>query len=50
MRHSVNGTVLNVFEQGRHSPALLFLHYFGGSSRAWSGIMERSVQDHRCIA
>lgn len=50
MRHGVNGTVLNVVEQGHDPPALVFLHYFGGSSRAWSGVMERLAPDHRCIA
>ena len=30
--------------------ALIFLHYFGGSSRAWSGVIDQLQGEHRCIA
>lgn len=58
MRIQVNDTTLNVLEQStisnRHSaivaPALVFLHYFGGSSRAWTKVIERLSNEHRCIA
>lgn len=50
MRHAVNGTVLNAVQEGQGRPALVFLHYFGGSSRAWAHVMERLAPDHHCIA
>jgi pimeloyl-ACP methyl ester carboxylesterase len=37
-------------EMGEGSPALLFLHYWGGSRRTWSGVMERLSDRFRCIA
>ncbi len=54
-RMQVNGTVLNVVRKSatrtrRSAISLLFLHYFGGSSRAWSGVIERLVGDYHCVA
>ncbi len=58
MRVQVNGTILNVFQKSvlcnPHpaiaAPALVFLHYFGGSSRAWSKVIEQLSNEYRCIA
>jgi pimeloyl-ACP methyl ester carboxylesterase len=50
MRYPVNGTVLNVLDQGEGTPVLVFLHYFAGSSRAWSPVIDRLAGRHRCIA
>jgi len=58
MRVKVNGTTLNVFHQhASHkshceitAPALVFLHYFGGSSRAWSKVIEKLSNEYCCIA
>ena len=55
MRIQVNGTTLNVPRQSaiRHSPSaisLVFLHYFGGSSRAWCAVIERLAGDYHCVA
>jgi pimeloyl-ACP methyl ester carboxylesterase len=58
MRSKVNGTTLNVFQQPAsrksHSaivaPALVFLHYFGGSSRAWSKVIGELSNEYYCIA
>jgi pimeloyl-ACP methyl ester carboxylesterase len=50
MQHTVNGITLNVREQGEGEPALVFLHYFGGSSRAWSQVINQCAGDYRCIA
>ncbi len=41
---------LNVVEVGDGAPALVFLHYWGGSSRTWIPVMERLAGTNRCIA
>jgi len=46
----VNGVDLNVVEVGEGAPALVFLHYWGGSTRTWAPVMERLASTHRCIA
>lgn len=55
MRREVNGISLNVVERGASAthegrPALVFLHYFGGSSRAWSEVINRLEGEHACVA
>ncbi len=58
MRIQVNGTTLNILEQSaiRHqhsaipAPALVFLHYFGGSSGEWVEVMDELAVEYRCIA
>ena len=46
----VNGIHLNVRDQGRGEPSLLFLHYWGWSSRTWDLVIDRLKNDFRCIA
>ena len=46
----VNGVRLNVVQSGEGSPILVFLHYWGGSSRTWSAVMDLLSADHRCVA
>jgi pimeloyl-ACP methyl ester carboxylesterase len=46
----VNDVELNVVDIGEGTPALVFLHYWGGSSRTWAPVMERLVSTHRCVA
>jgi pimeloyl-ACP methyl ester carboxylesterase len=46
----VNGVDLNVVDIGGGTPALVFLHYWGGSSRTWAPVMERLAGTNRCIA
>ena len=36
-------------DRGCGSPALVFLHYFGGSSAAWSGVVNELQDHHRCV-
>jgi pimeloyl-ACP methyl ester carboxylesterase len=36
-------------DQGIGSPALIFLHYFAGSSRSWAHVAERVSTAHRCL-
>ncbi len=50
MRINAGKVNLNVVEQGAGAPALVFLHYWGGSARTWAGVT-RLLQDlYRCIA
>jgi pimeloyl-ACP methyl ester carboxylesterase len=37
-------------EQGTGSPTLVFLHYWGGSRRTWSGVIAQLSNRRRCIA
>ncbi|MGI9090986.1 MAG: alpha/beta fold hydrolase [Gemmatimonadaceae bacterium] len=37
-------------DQGSGEPALVFLHYFAGSSRAWNAVIDRMQSTHRCVA
>ncbi len=51
----INGTILNVFEAGvenynKTRPTLVFLHYFGGSSGAWTEVIEELEEDYHCVA
>jgi pimeloyl-ACP methyl ester carboxylesterase len=45
-----NGADLNLLEAGAGSPALLFLHYWGGSSRTWAPTIAELSTTNRCIA
>lgn len=46
----VNGTDLHVAEAGAGSPALVFLHYWGGSGRTWGSVIESLSTTNRCVA
>jgi pimeloyl-ACP methyl ester carboxylesterase len=35
---------------GEGSPTLVFLHYWGGSSRTWRGVASRLAGSYRCVA
>jgi 3-oxoadipate enol-lactonase len=50
VRLTINGAALAVRTEGAGDLALVFLHYFGGSSRAWSGVVGRLVAEYRCVA
>ncbi len=55
MKYKINNTVLNVFEAGvgnynKTRPTLVFLHYFGGSSCAWTEVIEELKGDYHCVA
>lgn len=53
-RIEVNGADLYVSDRGTSrdtgDPALVLLHYFGGSSRAWYGVIAQMQSTHRCVA
>lgn len=52
MNHTiaVNRVQLNVRERGAGDRTLVFLHFFGGSSRSWLEVIARLESDFRCIA
>jgi len=50
VRLTINGAALAVRTEGAGDLALVFLHYFGGSSRAWSGVIGQLATEYRCIA
>jgi 3-oxoadipate enol-lactonase len=39
-----------VLDVGGGEPALLFLHYWGGSARTWGAVTQQLLADLRCIA
>ncbi len=48
--HTVNGVDPYLSDRGNGDPALVFLHYFGGSSRAWDAVIDEMQSTDRCIA
>jgi pimeloyl-ACP methyl ester carboxylesterase len=50
--HSIHVGQLEIHaeEEGEGNPALVFLHYWGGSRRTWSEVMARLSKRFRCIA
>lgn len=52
LKRDVNGITWNVYERGtgKPAPALIFLHYFGGSGRAWLDVMTCLENEYHCIA
>lgn len=47
---SANGIKLNVVQRGAGTPALVFLHYWGGSSRTWQHVVDLLSPDFRTVA
>jgi 3-oxoadipate enol-lactonase len=50
MRIQSNGIQINVKETGSGSPALVFLHYYGGSSRTWDDVIAALPGTYRTVA
>jgi pimeloyl-ACP methyl ester carboxylesterase len=50
MKVNVGTLSLNVLESGVGEPALLFLHYWGGSARTWNHVIGQLSSTYRCIA
>jgi pimeloyl-ACP methyl ester carboxylesterase len=50
MNVGFNGINLNVAEAGGGDQALVFLHFWGGSSREWSAVVEGLSGQYRCVA
>lgn len=49
MHINVNGIHLHVQDQGAGTPALVFLHYWGGSSRTWDAVVAALPAHYRSI-
>jgi pimeloyl-ACP methyl ester carboxylesterase len=45
-----NGAAIQIAETGDGAPALVFLHYWGGSSRTWQAVIDRLGGRPRTIA
>ncbi len=47
---SANGLSLHVAQKGSGQIAIVFLHYWGGSSRTWGPVIDQLSKHHRCVA
>ena len=47
---SVDGIEINIVDIGSKNPTLIFLHYWGGSSRTWCPAMKGLSATNRCVA
>jgi len=45
-----NGLDFNVRDIGSKEPALVFLHYWGGTGRTWDLVAKQLSERHRCVA
>lgn len=50
MMSGSNGINLHVEQRGAGTPALVFLHYWGGSSRSWRHVVDLLAPEFRTIA
>ena len=50
MKVASNGIQINVEEQGSGEPALVFLHYWGGSARTWRHVTSKLSSTYRTLA
>src|SRR6201987_2201838 len=46
----VNGLEFNVRDIGSKAPALVFIHYWGGTGRTWDLVTRQLSEHHRCVA
>lgn len=49
MQHIIGNVTLNIEEQGTGEPALVFLHYWGGTHRTWNQVAAALSSDFRTI-
>ncbi|GJI86879.1 alpha/beta fold hydrolase [Duganella hordei] len=50
MKIAVNDIEINVKDQGGGAPAVVFLHYWGGSSRTWDAVIAALPPSYRTVA
>ncbi|WP_413741908.1 alpha/beta fold hydrolase [Sodalis sp. RH15] len=50
MKYFLNGLELNIQDRGNGLPAIIFLHYWGGSSRTWADVIAALPETYRTIA
>lgn len=46
----VNNVNINIIDAGQNNPCLVFLHYWGGSSRTWAPAIAQLSKTNRCVA
>jgi pimeloyl-ACP methyl ester carboxylesterase len=46
----VQGLDFHVRDVGDKQPALVFLHYWGGTGRTWNLVIRELAGRHRCVA
>ena len=49
MKMPIGDAMLNIAEHGNGPDALVFLHYFGGSGRAWAHVAALLAERWRCV-
>ena len=49
-RIDAGAATLHVEQAGDRTPALVFLHYWGGSTRTWRPVIERLAESARTVA
>lgn len=50
MQSYVNGVELYFDQQGQGDTALVFMHFYGGSSRTWTKIIDGLKEEYHCVA
>lgn len=50
MKIKSNGIAIHVEQSGRGELALVFLHYYGGSSRTWDAVAKQLADKYRIVA
>ena len=50
MKVTTNGVRIHVEDRGSGDPALVFLHYYGGSSRTWKYVTPPLAESYRTVA
>ncbi|PSL43895.1 pimeloyl-ACP methyl ester carboxylesterase [Chitinophaga niastensis] len=50
MKYNINGIELQVQSAGNGSVSILFLHYYGGSSRTWTEVIDILQDAYHCIS
>ena len=50
MLRQTNRAALNFVETGKGKTTLVFLHYFGGSSKSWNSVIAQLEGSFHCVA
>ncbi|SFS08118.1 Pimeloyl-ACP methyl ester carboxylesterase [Granulicella pectinivorans] len=50
MKFTIGHLAINIEDEGSGDPALLFLHYWGGTHRTWSAVISALSDSYRCVA
>jgi pimeloyl-ACP methyl ester carboxylesterase len=50
MKFAIGHLSINVEDEGFGDPALVFLHYWGGTHRTWSAVISALKDSYRCVS